>query len=691
MSAFTGLLRLLGLIEAAAPLLPPPLPVAWMGIDRSDIPKSAGSADTNWLGLLIDNSNLRLCGAYLEGTTFPAPGTADQFTNSTQAVARDWVPANVSTMRGQGWGTMFYYVGYSVGGGEPLPSTAKLALADYPARGQLHARHAKTIVSTITPALDGAVVFFDNEDSEDTNISALIPYYNAFFDELQTPGPGALPALRPGLYAHNKIAMQFLSERPQLFTLEVNLDTSTTTTTQAPFTAADNPLVVAPAKRELHPMTVTSATQKWIAWPVARQFRYFVGNMPATGSTLAKIVGFTPVITWDYDSAVVRDPAYPNAEPRLTFAIDPVGPAIVRGVFVPRSSADPPQMSIDMVDALTPLSTSLPASKFVEPDAPIAQASFTAANESKLASILQGGSICVCDAFVRSWSDTNSSATIAPRPLRALAYAAFAADDLQVFFIGNDRSLYGIRSLAGGAWSAPARMGAPLVVHPFGMLAAASRAATTVDVFTINDAGLLSTAWWSPADPTWPAGNLQPLELAPSAFFSHTAIAAVSAAANKLHVFGVGADRRLRYVEFTDTTWGAVTALGSADQVVSPHTRIAAYAPSATRVEVAVLSDAGNVRVHAIANSGAASAAWSEVTPPTELYSPDPAAPAGYVPPDPSALTEPAYGWRINPYGDLAIGAVNGNTMVFAAGVSPGATAALRRSLAAGGVWERYR
>src|SRR5206468_2838589 len=125
-------------------------------------------------------SNLRLCGAYLEGTTFPSGATDGQFTHSTKDVTRGWIP-NVTTLRAQGWGTMFYYVGYSVGGGEPLPSAAALPTAGYSARGRLHARHAKMIVGSIAPALDGAVVFFDNEDGEGTAIAPLLPYYNAFF------------------------------------------------------------------------------------------------------------------------------------------------------------------------------------------------------------------------------------------------------------------------------------------------------------------------------------------------------------------------------------------------------------------------------------------------------------------------------------------------------------------------------
>jgi outer membrane protein OmpA-like peptidoglycan-associated protein len=682
------------------PAVPAALPSAWLGIDRREIVKTATggsrasqmptSADAGWFGLLMDNSNLRLCGAYLEGTSFPTGSSAGQFTRSTKDVPRGWIP-NVTTLRAQGWGTMFYYVGHSVHGGEPLPSTAILPTADYAARGRLHALHAKTIVGSLA-ALDGAVVFFDNEDGEDTVIASLLPYYNAFFDELARPGPGALPALRPGLYAHNKIARQFLVAHPELFVLEVQFDTATTTTTQAPFTANARPLAVDASTRPLHPMAVnaTSGTPSWFAWPVARQFRSYTGNMPA-GPPLASIPGLRAVPSWDYNSAPVRDPAYPHGEPRLAVAVDAAGTAIVRGVFAARAATTAACMAVDLVDSRQRQTTTLPACELVEPDAPIASATFPGMSVSRLATILQSNNVGVCDTSTRTWSSTGSATAVVPRRLRALAMAAFGVDDFQAFFIGNDRALYAIRSLAGDPWSAPVRMGSPLLVHPFAQVAATSRAANSVDVFAINEAGQLSTMWWSPRDrnPVWPGTQLLPLEAGPSVLFPHTALAAVSPLPSKLLVFAVGKDLRLRLVQLTNTAWSPIQTLGGVTDVVSPHARIAVHAPGAARVEVAVTTDTGKVRVHSMA--GAAGRTWTETLPAVELPDPEPAAPPGFRPPAPSALTEPAFGWRINPFGDLAIGTVDGITMVFAAGIRPGATTALRRSLAAGGKWERYR
>lgn len=564
----------------------------------------------------MDNSNLRFCGAYLEGTTFPPSSTAGQFTNSSKDVNRAWIP-NVGTMRDKGWGIVFWYVGYSIGGGEPIPTS--LASAGYADRGRLHAQHAKTIMSTVSPAFDGAVVFLDNEDGIGTNVSSLFPYYTAFFDELQTPGPGMLPAMRAGLYAHNPIASAFLSSRPSVLVWEVSYDTGSMTS--QPFDSTANPLQVQP-KQTLDPMKVVTGGQNWTAWPVGRQFRPFSGAMPATGSPLATgIVGFTPISSWDYDTSAVRDPSYPSGEPRIALG---VGPTVIEGRFTPRN-ADPPQMTVDMIDPTGHLNVPLIPAQFIEPEAPLASATFPGATITNVASFIFTTAtpptldVGVFDTGSRTWLNTGTSQTVTPRRLRALAYATFAADDLQVFFIGSDGALYGIRSTGGGPWGAPAVMGAPLQAHPFASLAATSRAATSVDVFTINSSGLLTTAFWAGGGAPWPGSNSQVIEPGPAIFLPTTSLAAVSAAANKLHVFGVGADLHLHYFEFTDPTWGGVATLGGATDFVSPHSRVAAYVVSPARIEIAVLSDAGKVRIHALAASGTT---WTEQLPYVEFDTP---------------------------------------------------------------------
>jgi hypothetical protein len=697
MNVFGVILELLGLVKPAAIALPPKMPVAWMGIDRSSMDRFKGAAtDLNWYGLLIDNSNLRFAGAYLEGTSFPTGATTNQFTNSTKDISRDWIP-NVAALRAMGWGTAFAYVGFSVGGGEPLPSAAQLPTSDFATRGQLHAQHAKMIVSTISPAMDGAVVYFDNEDGESTTVTSLIPYYDAFFDELQKPGPGNAPALRPGIYAHEPIGAQFINTYPYVFLWEVTYETSTTTVPDAPFLKTDNPILVDPnstnPNRGLKPFTLANGAQKSVGWSVLRQLRSYTGNMPITGSAITTALpALNTYNTWDYDSSVVRDPAYPSADPRVAAGLAPSttpmpDPVVIMGTFTARTSTDPPQMTVHVISPTGNLALPMSGSQTLEPDAPIAQVTFPGASQSNFASVFSTGDIGTLDTVTFLWTSSGSSTTMQLRRLRALAFAAFTATDLQVFYVGQDRSLWAIRN-TGGTWQTPVQMGGALKLHPSAMLAATSRAATSVDVFTFNDAGLLTTSWWAGTSTTWPDANSQILDPAPGLLLPMSALAVVSAAANKLHVFAVGKDLHLRYVEFTSTTWGGVQTLGDATKFVFAHSRLAAVVVSATQVQVAVMADNGNVRVHTLDGSGGT---WTETLPVQEFNPPPIAAPAGYTPPASTVAVETAYGWRINPYSDLSISIVNGNSMVFAAGIKGGQTAALRRSTAAGSEWERYR
>jgi hypothetical protein len=679
---------------------PDPLPAAWLGIDRDVLPKTGKNDNPNWLGLLIDNSNLRLCGAYLEGPPLPAPASAGNFTGSTKQVSRRWIP-NVTTLRGQGWGIVFFYVGYSAGKktGEPLPSTTKDPNAGTAARGQLHAQHAKTIISTIAPTLDGAVIYLDNEDFEGTSVASLLDYYGGFFDELQKPGPGDLPALRIGLYAHGKIAAQFLADRPHLFIWEVAYETATTKTPVAPFNTTDKPLRVGALRtRTLKPISV-GASNAWIAWPPGQQFRSYTGKMPIAKSPLALAVpALNPIATWDYDSALVRDPSYPEAEPRIALA---PGPIVIAGRFSARTvggAGDPPHMIIDKIDSAGRSSLALEVTvplklKFPEPDAPIVSATFPGTTRSDFASLLTTGDIAAFSSDAGTWSPIGSITAAPPamRRLRAMALAAFAADERQLFFVGSDRLLYGSRQKGATPWTTPAALGT-FTVHPFSNLAAATRlasasgSAASVDVFALSSDGLLSTISWNPAMATWPGSQSQALETAAS-LLTGTSLAAISATPDKLHVFGVGADRRLKYAEWTDGSgWGAVTTIG-ATSPVSPHTRLAVHAPSPTRVEVAAVSDQGWIRIYALEASGGI---WTE-QPSLTLNNPAALAPKGYTPPPAASPTENAYGWRINPFGDLAIGSVAGITTVFAAGIKPGQTAVMRRSTATGSTWEFYR
>lgn len=302
---------------------PDHLDVKWLGIDKRDIPKTKTQSAAYWVGSLIDHSNLRFTGAYLEGEALSGHPTGE-FTGSSKAVSRGWMQ-NLDSLRTQGWGIAFWYVGYSKPD-ERIPSDvwapAWTSSAQASERGRLHAQHAKTIVAAANPQLAGAIVFFDNENfdprgnanNERAILDALETYYLAFFDELETPGPGSLPAMRCGLYGHAGITNLFLNARPDLLVWDVKLDTGRNTYGDPPFLANADPLIVDAARRGIEVQrTAANVTPTRKAWALGRQFRYILGSMPSVGSPLATIL--EPVEVFDYDSSLVRDPAYPVAEP----------------------------------------------------------------------------------------------------------------------------------------------------------------------------------------------------------------------------------------------------------------------------------------------------------------------------------------------------------------------------------------
>jgi hypothetical protein len=349
-------------------------------------------------------------------------------------------------------------------------------------------------------------------------------------------------------------------------------------------------------------------------------------------------------------------------------------------------STQKPRMTVEMLTPAGHTPVSVSPGAVLEPDAPIVQATFPGAQQSYFASILDTNDVAVFDSSGLAWTSTGSSAKVSPRRLRALAFVLFAAADQQIFFIGNDLVVYGLRN-NGGVWGSPAALGAAQV-YSSAMLAAASRAATSVDVFTFNSAGLLTTCSWTPAAPSWPAVNWQAVETtATSAFLPMSAIAAVSADANTLHVFAIGTDLRLRYVEYTGGAWSAVKVLGAATDLAFTHTRIAAHVPAAGRIEVVVMDHLARARLHTLNN---VAGSWTEALPPVVFESPLDKAAAGYAPAAANGLTDDAYGWRLNPYSDLCIAVVGGSTTFFAAALKPGMTAVLRHSTAAGSAWQRY-
>jgi hypothetical protein len=663
----------------------------WVGVDKRDLPRTGRplTANPSWMGTLIANSNLTFTGAYVTGPALSGQGiTPSDFTGSSKAISRAWMP-NMATLTGQGWGAAFFYVGYSVGGGEPAPATGVDT-----ARGTLHGRHLRTIITALGPSFAGAVVFIDNEDSTSTTLpSTLIDYYNGLFTEMVRPDPN-LACCRPGLYGHGDPLTTMLRSRNELYLWDVWLDTGSTTTTVAPF-GAGLPLTVDATTRPLKAYGVAPTTpgaQGFVTWSLGRQFRFYTGKMPQTAFTPpGSTATWTPIDTWDYDSCFVRNPAFPEAEPRIAVIPRAGQRLLVAGTFVPARAGPPmaPPMS-QLTSLATGGSTAIPFATGVtaEPDAP--SALFDAGNAVGLCTILNGGALGVGSLSPSgTWTaiDTMPGATPAIRRIRSLAACGRTNTESTVFYVGADNLIYVKRKQGTSPWEDAAAIN-NTTLHPFSRMVACARGSTVLELYYIDSAGLLTNSFFIVGGAsTWPAFPGANVETSPS-LLADGALAIIAPTADTVLVFGVGLDLRLAFAAFVQGQgFSGVLGIGAAQDLIAAHTRLAVNKVNDTTIEVAALTDAGAAAIYQFVRSGST---W---TPQPRTVMADPPAVAGAIPAVPAgAVVQPANGFRINPYGDLALfrapTAISSTLMC--AGLRGGETHLLTCDLAPTATWQFF-
>lgn len=639
------------------------------------------------MGTLIDNSNMRFTGAYVTGAAL-AGNANNLFTTSSKDVARGWI-ANIATLAGQGWGTAFFYVGYSVTGGESAPASGVDT-----ARGTLHGSHLRTTLNALGSDFAGAVVFIDNEDSTTQALPQnLIDYYNGLFTEMSRPDPN-LAAFRPGMYGHGRPLNTMLLSRNDLFLWDVWIDTATTTTPTPPFTPTVDPITIDPETRPLKAYVVTpQGRQAFITWSIGRQFRFYTENMPATGSAVARrLNSWRRIQTWDYDVSFVRDPAFPEGEPRLCVLLRAGLPLVTARTFVPRGPGTTPTPPTAQITTLAPGgNTTVPVAAAVtlEPDAPSTLVQPSA--DLFLCTVLNGGGLGIGSlSATGTWSDIDTIAGTVPtlRRIRALTSASRDNTEAMLFMVGADNQLYVKRKAGTNAWEDGVAVNTDLLLHPFTRLAAGTRGGATVDTFFFDNAGLLTTAFWARWFVAgWPGFLAQRLETTPS-FLPGGALATVVPQMDTILVFGVGADLHLRFAYFVNAqNWTPPASVGQPAEFIGAHTRLAAIAVDETHVEVAALTDAGQAVIYPFERSGTT---WN---PQARIVIADPAAVTGAIPaPQQGAVLQPADGFRINPFGDLALfRAPNAQASVlYCAGLRGGNTNVLMRDLATSGIWQYY-
>ena len=640
------------------------VPPAYFGIDKAEAPAST------WLRALYDASNLRITGAYIDGPALHGHPTAE-FTSPSMATSRHWMERVPAASR-DGWGIVLFYLGYSSGAdGSAHRSVHPPTGQPTPARGQLHAQHLKHVVATQVPGWAGAVVMIDNENSESFNLDAqaeqaLKNYYLALCEELTHPGPAGAPAMRPGFYLHAPVARPLLRARPDLFLWDVQIDVAdphASTTTRAPFDPRTARIEVAPAL-SIRPAAVAPATTgtptglAWSAWPVGRQFRFYTGTLPHQGSPVTRAVpALTPISTFDFDCSLVRDAAFPVAEPRIATLSGAADATVVRGSFtepVRQGPTSPPRMDLTILGdrgAGTALAWSpdLP----VEPDAPLVVV--PEQMPDTILSVSRNGVALERRLVSGGWSAWSSVGAPPPslRRLRAIAGAKRADGTTYALAVSADHRLYAQRRPRGGAWSDPAAMAGDLRLHPFSTLTATLRGADQLEVLCLDAAGNLANAWWSTLMSTWP-GDAHARVESTAMLLAGGSLAAVAPASDSLLAFGVGRDLRLTATVFrSGRGWREPQPLGRPQDRLTPHARIAAQIVSPNLVEVVGISHELRLVVHRLRRTAGEWAA----EPPVALPSIPPAgAPAAHATVGAAGSVEPAVGWTPNPFGDVALG-----------------------------------
>ena len=694
------------------------------GLDRKDLlVQDSGrkvSALDAWMAEMYQKSNFDFCNVFLtlKDDSHKNKAGENEITKSARNEEEHQWPQVVPKLIEQGWGLLFFYVGYSIR--LDMPSVAPpelLELNKFPhnidlkkhkklptkspgdffqddlanERGRLHGAHLRRAVSHLSGDHDGAVAFLDNEGSSNPVPGTLITYFTALFDEMRRPGSENEPqAIRPGLYTFDVDAEIVLPldgfEDVFLWRIDNNNPGRSKWLSPRAISTASRPWEITSGQDKrlrfdiedfpMRPMALENKTpgqgSEW-ALPVGGQVllaeeflrpgrpRMFMPNLgkPMSGTLV-------PVADWDLSISLVRDPRYPEANPRFKL----VGDSLIRGDFRKLAKDGPPSPrvpnAITMVvrDALNAQADPIEETN-AGPEAPI-----ILPTQDLLLTINKNGQIAASSRTKGKWGKLASLSGGRPlRRLRAMTATPAGLQGIQLFYISQDRRIQARRLASDGKWSDSAVVAGGLITHPFTNIESIYLPGESVDVFFIGSNGLLHVATWPTKSDSkdWPAqqGSVLPDQKPVrnrSAILPGTAIAAVTSLSEHELVFTVGRDFHLQMAVFTKGgKWTPVTSIGGENERLFAHTRLAAYLQPPGIVLVAAISHEGDPVVYKLQLKGGS---WNKDAPRIKQ----------------SVETDPP-GWAINPFSDLQIGQMDGDTVLLCAGTMPGKTALLMKSL----------
>jgi hypothetical protein len=446
--------------------------------------------------------------------------------------------------------------------GEQSANVNQQGLSRNPSRanGQRDGRDAAAL-ATAALIPQGAVVYLDVEKADQVE-QALLDYFDAWCETLVAAG------YRPGLYTPFQMAKRFADRWHGLALWVVN-----GTHRFTPWRVEPNA-----ALQAIDPLGRVRVEVHLLRPPIAssRRYRRANANDPDNANTRAEFPliwqhtldspAAPPVMAgnlpqgWDYDGSVMRDPAFPQGEPRL-FGL-PGGGALALGSMPPaRTAAGEPtsprfgelwtELAAPPTAANIPADAAAASEELLHPWARGDAAEDPDGGVAIAVQLADGrpGIIAHAPPAVRRWTRARvlQASANAVRPLSGVRIAR-RGDMLHWFAIGLDgereRRVLTARRPTGAAWEPIEEMGPPAFrVSRLSALAVTERGGDQVDAFVLGEDGRLHDLWWARWEP-WPPVEGTQIGGTGTAIHPQTPIAAV-ATKDEIDVFAIAADGRL--------------------------------------------------------------------------------------------------------------------------------------------------
>ena len=657
-----------------------------------------------WMKKLLDASSLSFTGIYVTAPPLPGEPFKTFTLNSRDPSPGDvregvfWT-AEAGNLVDGGWGLVPFYLSYSALQAPSLPSDLDdAALED---RGRLHGRHLRSALARFSPTLDGAVVFLDNEDNTDlgkddpkrparTELRRRNKLYlQAVTDGMTTPDPD-LPAFRLGIYAHPELLIH-LSSWPEVFLWDVTYDQDHTNVFEVE--TAPPSLLVNRERYKVGAGVIDLVGNDSGPWACIRALgRQAIRNYAALPPKTLETKTWPQQKTWDFDVSLVRNPAFPHAEPRLASVMLGSELYLVRSRYRTADEGGPPQAVLETITRPT-MHVDRLAMAPEHQDVPHPEGPLVVGRKDGVChvfSILASGQLA-------EWRTTYSSGLVGDPPvsepmrignkarrLHAISVSediddATSHERISLCYVDFANVLTLTERVGTVDWTDPVAVQAERV-HPFSQIAITASASHTL-IGYVNWSGAMAFTARARGSSTFQSTMLGGVPL--------LAGAVVCVGARFLPSvlqLAIGGDLRLNYGGMKMGVAVNMMPVGVTEDILAPTTGLGFAKANDESITVAAITDRGDLALYRFT---LAANHWEpadrEVIP----------SPAGGRPQSRLATAVwglfgrmPARGWWINPFSDVTVTLDGEELIVHVAGTSESGAGLLRWSRSDG--WEVY-